>query len=66
MNKFNSSGNHLTEKTLLKHFLLITRTTLILLFTCIFCSMAEIEQNKTITGRIIDEMGSPIIGANII
>ena len=28
--------------------------------------MAEIEQNKTITGRIIDEMGSPIIGANII
>lgn len=66
MNKFKSSGNHLTEKTLLKHFLLITRTTLILLFTCIFCSMAEIEQNKTITGRIIDEMGSPIIGANII
>lgn len=42
MNKNNSTGNHLNEKVPIKHLLLIMRTTLILLFTCVFCSMADI------------------------
>ena len=51
MNKNNSTGNHLTEKVPIKHFLLIMRTTLILLFTCVFCSMAEMSytQNARVT-----------------
>src|SRR5690554_4829888 len=51
MNKNNSTGNHLTEKVPIKHFLLIMRTAFILLFTCVFCSMAEIgyTQNARVT-----------------
>ena len=64
MNKFKSSCSHLTEKVPIKHFLLITRTTLILLFTCVFFTMAQNE--KSISGRVLDEQGVPIIGANVI
>lgn len=44
-------GNDLTEKVPYKHFLWIMRTTFILLFTCVFCSMAEIghTQNARVT-----------------
>ena len=51
MKKNYSLGNHLTEKVPIKHFLLIMRTTFILLFTCIFCSMAEMSytQNARVT-----------------
>ena len=43
MKKNNSLGNNLTEKVPIKHFLLIMRTTFILLFICVFCSMAEMS-----------------------
>ncbi|MDD4010248.1 MAG: TonB-dependent receptor plug domain-containing protein, partial [Fermentimonas sp.] len=51
MNKNNCTGRHLTEKIPIKHFLLIMRTTLILLFTCVFCSMADMSytQNARVT-----------------
>ncbi len=51
MKKNNSLGNNLTEKLPIKHFLLIMRTTFILLFTCVFCSMAEMSytQNARVT-----------------
>lgn len=51
MKKNNSLGNNLTEKVPIKHFLLIMRTIFILLFTCIFCSMAEVgyTQNARVT-----------------
>ena len=51
MKKNNSLGNNLTEKVPIKHFLLIMRTTLILLFICVFCSMAEMSytQNAKVT-----------------
>ena len=51
MKKNNSLGNHLTEKVPIKHFLLIMRTTFILLFTCVLCSMAEMSytQNARVT-----------------
>jgi TonB-linked SusC/RagA family outer membrane protein len=51
MKKNKSEGNYLTEKVPIKHFLLIMRTTLILLFTCVFCSMAEVSytQNARVT-----------------
>lgn len=47
MNKNNSKGGFLPNK----HFLLIMRTTLILLFTCVFCSLAELSytQNARVT-----------------
>ena len=51
MNKNNSTGNHLTDKVPIKHFLLIMRTALILLFLCVFYSMANIgyTQNARVT-----------------
>lgn len=51
MNKNNSSGNLLIEKIPINHFLLIMRTTIFLLFTCVFCSMAELSytQNARVT-----------------
>jgi len=51
MKKNNPMGNHLTEKVPIKHFLLIMRTAFILLFTCVFCSMAEMSytQNARVT-----------------
>lgn len=51
MNKNNCTGNYLTEKVPIKHLLLIMRTTFILLFTCVFCSMAEFSytQNANVT-----------------
>ena len=98
-----------TEEVSVKHFLLIIRMTVILLFTSAFCSLAELsysrnagisggvlpeyskegnhiilaavdksklnpeelaiiaqQQKKKITGKVIDEAGMPIIGANII
>lgn len=77
MDKNNSTGNHLSVKEPIKQFLLITRTTLLLLLTSIFCSMAgsnlegsssilNQQQKKQITGTVVDEIGIPIIGANII
>lgn len=51
MNKNNSTGNYLAKKVPLKQFFLIMRTTLVLLFTCVFCSMAEMSytQNARVT-----------------
>ncbi len=51
MKNNNLSGIILTEKVPIKHFLFIMRTTFILLFTCVFCSMAEIghTQNARVT-----------------
>src|SRR5690554_7420154 len=51
MNKNNCTGNYLTEKVAIKHLLLIMRTTFILLFTCVFCSLAEFSytQNANVT-----------------
>lgn len=51
MKKNNLSGNILTEKAPIKHFLLIMRTTIILLFTIILCAMAEegYTQNAKVT-----------------
>src|SRR5690554_3487222 len=51
MKKNNTMGNDLAEKAPIKHFLWIMRTTFILLFTCVFCSMAEIghTQNARVT-----------------
>ena len=51
MNKNNLSGIILIEKVPIKHFILIMRTTLFLLFTCVFCSMADISysQNAMVT-----------------
>ena len=51
MNKNNQTGDYLIERAPFKHFLLIMRTTLILLFACVFCSMAEISnaQNARVT-----------------
>ena len=78
MRNNNTRGNTLNKKLPIKHFLLIMRTVFILLFTCVFCSMAEIgysheskvqnqqQLKKQITGTIVDGKGEPIIGANII
>ncbi|MDY9919380.1 MAG: TonB-dependent receptor [Proteiniphilum sp.] len=51
MKKNNSMGSQLTEKIPINHFLLIMRATFILLFTCIFCAMAEVgyTQNARVT-----------------
>ena len=51
MKKNNSTGSYLTEKVPIKHFLLIMRTTFILLFICVFCAMAEMSftQNARVT-----------------
>jgi len=51
MKKNNQTGNTLTENVPIKHFLLIMRTTVILLFTCVFCSLAEssYSQNARVT-----------------
>src|SRR5690554_7759900 len=51
MNKNNCTGNYLTEKVPIKHLLLIMRTTLILLFTCVFFSFAGFSytQNARVT-----------------
>src|SRR5690554_5622568 len=59
MKNNNSTGNILTEKVPYKHFLRIMRTTFILLFTCVFCSMAEIghSQNARVT---IDKRNSTL------
>lgn len=51
MKKNNSTGNDLTEKVPINHFLLIMRATFILLFTFVFCAMAEsvYTQNARVT-----------------
>ncbi|MEA5127580.1 MAG: SusC/RagA family TonB-linked outer membrane protein [Proteiniphilum sp.] len=51
MKKNNSTGNYLTEKVPIKHFLLIMRVTIILLFAGVFCAMAETghAQNARVT-----------------
>jgi TonB-linked SusC/RagA family outer membrane protein len=51
MNKNNSKGNCLLKKLPGNHFLRIMRTSIILLFTCVFCSMAEsaFTQNAKVT-----------------
>lgn len=80
MKKEKATGITFTKKAPVKHFLLITRTTFVLLFTCLFCGIAEArdmeinetialkteQQKKRITGTVVDEMGTPIIGANVI
>ena len=51
MNKNNLSCDVLKKKTSFNHFLLIMRTTIILLFTCVFISVAETghSQNAKVT-----------------
>ncbi len=51
MNKNNSIGNCLTKKLPINQFLKIMRISIILLFTCVFCSMAEsvYTQNAKVT-----------------
>ena len=51
MNKNNLSCDVLMKKTSLNHFLLIMRTTIFLLFTCVFISVAETgyTQNAKVT-----------------
>ena len=51
MKKNNALGNNLTDNVPIKHFLLIMRTTLILLFAFVFCTMAETghSQNARVT-----------------
>ena len=51
MKKNNSLGNNLTEKVPIKHFLLIMRITVFLLFTCAFITFAEngFTQNARVT-----------------
>ena len=51
MKKNNSSGYKPTEKVPIKHFLVIMRTTFILLFTITFCTVAETghSQNARVT-----------------
>ena len=79
MNKKNTSGDFSIRKMPINHLLLIMKTTIILLFTCVFISVAGtsstlvandlasiMQQNKTIKGKILDEQGNPIIGANVI
>ncbi len=75
MNKNNSSDNDLSNKVPINHFLLIMHITIILLFTCVFSSMAESvfmhnetvqQQKKRITGKVVDQNNIPLIGANII
>ncbi len=68
MNKKNLSCDVLPKKTSTNHFILIMRTVIILLFTCVFITVAETvqQQGKTITGIIVDTNGVPIIGANIL
>ena len=59
MKKNNSTGNYVTEKMPIRHFLRIMRMTFILLFTCILCSIAEEAANTqiekvTLTEKEID------------
>lgn len=51
MNKNNLRGNCLTEKLPINQFLRMMRISIILLFTCVFCSMAEsaFTQNAKVT-----------------
>lgn len=51
MNKNNLSSDVFKKKTSLSHFLLIMRTTIILLFSCVFISLAEsgYTQNAKVT-----------------
>ncbi len=51
MNKNNLSCDVLKKKTSVNHFLLIMRTAIILLFTCVFISVAETgyTQNAKVT-----------------
>lgn len=66
MKKNNSLGNNLTGKGALKHFLSIMRTIFILLFTSVFCSMAEqghtqnarvtINKRNTILKEVLNEI----------
>ena len=75
MGRKQCNGDTLIEKAPIKHFLLITRTAFILLFTCVFCSIVAAneakvssvqQQRRSITGTVVDEDGTPIIGANVI
>lgn len=51
MKKNNVSGNILTEKLPIKHFLRIMRTTFVLFFICLFCALADpvYTQNARVT-----------------
>ena len=70
MINYKSKGTHFKGKIPINHFLLSTRVvTAILLFTCFLYSTVEAgtqQQKKQITGAVMDESGTPIIGANVI
>ncbi|MGI6073829.1 MAG: SusC/RagA family TonB-linked outer membrane protein [Fermentimonas sp.] len=68
MNKNNSMGNYLNANIPIKHFFVIMRTTFIILFTCVFCSFAELgytqdakvtinKKNSTLK-EVLDEIES--------
>ena len=69
--KMNKPVNQETIKRLLgKRFLLITLTSLTFLLSGIVCALAETnqeqQQNRRISGTVVDDSGIPIIGANIV
>lgn len=57
------------EKDFFKHFLFVTKITLLMLSVNLFCSVANAnvqQQRKQITGTVADSDGLSIIGANIL
>lgn len=74
MEKINSTGNTLTGKLPIKRFSLIARATFILLFACVFYTMAAtghtendgVMQKRRVTGTVVDKDGFSIIGANVL
>ena len=81
MNNIELSSDSLSKKTSLNHFLLIMRTVITLLFTCIFISVAgtgeaiknekkEIEaikqQEKTVIGKVTDSNGESLPGVTVL
>lgn len=78
MDNNNLSVNNLTPKKHSKRFLMITQTTILALFFSVLFPIngsastskinetTEQQQRKTITGKIVDNTGMAIIGANII
>ncbi len=77
MKKNKLQGVVTINNTPIKTFLSTMRIAFVLMFTFVFCSMANNsvdeannmvvqQQKKTVSGVILDEMGTPVIGANVI
>lgn len=59
-------GNQPDSKIPTKHFLSNMLTTLVLLFTVVFNTMAQGTQGATITGTVIDQSGLPLPGVSVL